>query len=198
MTIEQQAAGSGQQAAKESPAVERVYLVGPRGSGKSTVGRVLAGRLGWMFIDADDALEKSAGRTIAELFDAEGEAGFRVREADLLGVLAKRERHVIACGGGVVLRPSNRQLLRATGLCIWLTGDSKILCERLSCDPTTATRRPALTELPALAEIERLLREREPLYREVAHLTIATDGRSPADVVSAILNAWPTSALTCP
>jgi shikimate kinase len=177
---------------------ERLYLIGPRGSGKSTVGELLAGRLGWAFIDADEELEASAGISIADIFAAEGESGFREREVDLLGEMAKRERHVIACGGGVVLRPANRQLLRATGFCIWLTGDSKILCERLDCDPTTETRRPALTALPALAEIERLLREREPLYREVAHLAIATDGRSPADVVSAILNAWPTSALTCP
>jgi shikimate kinase len=177
---------------------ERVYLIGPRGSGKSTVGQLLADRLGWGFVDADEALETLAEQSIADIFAAEGESGFRNREADLLGVVAKRERHVFACGGGVVLRPTNRQLLRATGFCIWLTGNSKTLCERVDCDATTASRRPALTALPALAEIERLLREREPLYREVAHLTVTTDGRSPADVVSAILNAWPTSALTCP
>jgi shikimate kinase len=177
---------------------ERVYFIGPRGSGKSTVGRLLAGRLGWEFTDADEALEALAGQSIAEIFAAEGEAGFREREANLLRELAKRERHVIACGGGVVLRPASRQLLRATGHCVWLTGDPKTLCERLDCDPATATRRPALTGLPGPAEIERLLREREPLYREVAHLTVATDGRSPADVVSAILSAWPISPSTCP
>jgi shikimate kinase len=177
---------------------ESVYLIGPRGSGKSTVGRLLAGRLGWAFTDADEAIEASAGQSIAEIFAAEGEAGFRERESDLLGELANRERHVIACGGGGVLRPANRQLLRSTGHCIWLTGDPRTLCERLACDPTTASRRPALTALPGPEEVARLLSEREPLYREVAHLIVATDGRSPADIVSAILSAWPISPSTCP
>jgi shikimate kinase len=172
----------------------RLYLIGPRGSGKSTVGRLLANRLGWDFVDADEALESRGEQSIADIFAVEGEAGFREREAGLLDDLAKRERHVIACGGGVILRQTSRHLLRSTGHCVWLTGDPKTLCDRLDCDPTTASRRPALTKLPRPAEIERLLREREPLYREVAHLTVATDGRSPADVVSAILIAWPISA----
>ncbi len=173
---------------------ERVYLIGPRGSGKSTVGRLLADRLGWAFADADDALEARAGRSVADIFAAEGEAGFRGCEADMLHDLARLDRHVIACGGGVVLRPANRQLLRATGHCVWLTGDPATLCRRLDCDPTTATRRPSLTGLPGPEEMERVLRDREPLYREVAHFTVATDGLSPEAVVSAILSAWPTSA----
>jgi len=176
----------------------RVYLIGPRGSGKSTVGRLLAERLGWAFVDADEALEGAAGKSVAELFATEGEAGFRAREIDLLRELATLEKHVIACGGGVVLRPENRGVLRDTGHCVWLTGAPETLCQRLECDPTTAKRRPALTELAGRAEIEKLLREREPLYREVSHLTVATDGRSPADVVSAILTAWPTSPSSCP
>ena len=137
---------------------ERLYLIGPRGSGKSTVGRLLAERLGWGFADADEVLETLAGCTIADIFRAEGEAGFREREADILRELAKRERHVIACGGGVILRPANRALLHSTGHCVWLTGDPKILCERLECDPSTGSRRPALTDLPGPAEIERILR----------------------------------------
>ncbi len=180
------------------PTAGRLYLIGPRGSGKSTVGPLLAARLGWKFTDADEALEASAGRSIADIFAAEGEAGFREREADLLGDLARQDRHVIACGGGVVLKSANRQLLRTTGHCVWLTGDTKTLCRRLDCDPATASRRPALTELPVQAEVERLVREREPFYREVAHLTVATDGRSPADIVSAILSAWPISPSNCP
>jgi shikimate kinase len=177
---------------------ERLYLIGPRGSGKSTVGRLLAERLGWGFADADEVLETLAGCTIADIFRAEGEAGFREREADILRELAKRERHVIAYGGGVILRPANRALLHSTGHCVWLTGDPKILCERLECDPSTGSRRPALTDLPGPAEIERILREREPFYREVAHLTVATDGLSPADIVSAILSAWPISPSISP
>ncbi|HEY1381697.1 MAG TPA: shikimate kinase, partial [Gemmataceae bacterium] len=142
---------------------ERLYLIGPRGSGKSTVGRLLAARLGWAFADADEELEARAGRSIAAVFAAEGEAGFRDREAELLRDLARLDRHVIACGGGAVLRPESRQLLRATGQCVWLTGDAATLCRRLDCDPATAARRPALTALPGPAEVERVVREREPL-----------------------------------
>jgi shikimate kinase len=171
---------------------ERVYLIGPRGSGKTTVGRLLAARLGWAFVDADEELETRAARSIADIFAVDGEPAFRALESDVLRDLAARYRHVIACGGGVVLRPDNREILRTTGHCVWLTGDPATLADRLAVDPTTADRRPALTALPGRDEIEVVLREREPLYREVAHLTVATDGRSPDDVVSAILSAWPT------
>jgi shikimate kinase len=93
-----------------------------------------------------------------------------------------------------VLRPESRQLLRATGYCVWLTGDPATLCRRLDSDPATASRRPALTGLPGPAEVERVVREREPLYREVAHVIVATDGLSPEAVVSAILSACSISA----
>jgi shikimate kinase len=178
---------------------DRVFLIGPRGSGKTTAGRLLAGRLGWAFVDADEELEARAGRSIAAIFAADGEPAFRELESAVLHDLATRARHVIACGGGVVLRDEHRQLLRTTGHCVWLTGGPATLTDRLAADPTTAVRRPSLTDLPTRAEIESLLREREPLYREVAHCVVATDGRSPDEVVSAILSTWPTpSSSTCP
>jgi shikimate kinase len=173
-----------------------IYLVGYRGSGKSTVGRLLAIRLGWTFLDADALLEQRAGRTIAELFAAEGESGFRDHEATLLRHLSALRQHVIATGGGVVLREENRRLLPASGFCVWLTGDAQTLYGRLQADPTTADRRPALTALPGLVEIEQLLRMREPLYREVARLVVATENLSPDAVVSAILSEWATSCST--
>src|SRR5262249_41226273 len=150
-----------------TPHPARIYLVGYRGSGKSTVGPLLAGRLGWRFLDADALLEQRAGRTVADVFAAEGGAGFRQREAALLAELAGRERHVIANGGGVVLRAANRRLLRESGYCVWLTGDPATLYQRSQTDPASRGRRPALTGLPGPAEVERLMREREPLYREV-------------------------------
>ncbi|MFO0807449.1 MAG: shikimate kinase AroL [Gemmataceae bacterium] len=166
-----------------------IFLVGGRGSGKSTVGQLLAAHLRWQFVDADVMMEAQAGRTIAAIFASEGEAGFRNREAALLNDLAKRFDSVIATGGGVVLRPDNRIRLRESGICIWLAADPQVLWERIEADPITAARRPALTKLPGLAEVERLLREREPLYREVAHLTV--DGsQSPDGAVSSILSAW--------
>src|SRR4051794_29603842 len=97
---------------------ERVYLVGARGSGKTTVGRLLADRLGWPFIDADDVIEARAGRSVTGIFAAEGEVGFRDREAAVLAEAAGLSRHVIATGGGAVLRPATRELLRSAGFCV--------------------------------------------------------------------------------
>jgi shikimate kinase len=174
----------------------RLYLIGPRGSGKTTVGRLLAERLGYQFADADIELEARAGKSIADIFAAEGEEGFRRREAALVAELAGLDRHVIPCGGGVVLRPENRALLRTTGFCIWLTGEPATFYARLESDPATACRRPALTELSEAAEMERIVREREPLYREVAHLTVATDGVSPEYIVSTILSSCSTLGCT--
>jgi shikimate kinase len=175
-----------------------IYLIGARGSGKSTVGHLLAERLGWRFLDADAVVEERAGQSIAAVFAGEGEAGFRDRETAILAELSTLHQHVIATGGGVVLRPGNRKRLRTSGYCVWLTGEPATLYLRLLEDPTTRDRRPALTSLPGPAEVERLLREREPLYREVAQLVVSTEGQSPEGVVSAILSAWATSSCSSP
>jgi shikimate kinase len=172
----------------------RVYLVGPRGSGKTTVGRLLAGRLGWSFLDMDERIEAAAGRSVAQLFFDEGEAGFRDREAAVLRELAARPGLVIATGGGVVLRPDNRDTLRATGHCVWLAAHPATLFARIQGDPATAGRRPPLTGLSGLEEIEHVLAVREPLYRAVAHQTVVTEHLSPDAVVSAILSACSTSS----
>src|SRR3954451_19032791 len=96
-----------------------IFLIGPRGSGKSTVAALAAGRLGMGWIDADTLLESRAGQSIRALFASEGEAVFRQREADLLAELCQLRNHVIATGGGVVLREDNRRLLRQAGLVVW-------------------------------------------------------------------------------
>lgn len=166
-----------------------IFLVGYRGTGKSTVGRLVAGRLGWDFRDADAEIEAVAGTTIADIFAAEGEAGFRDREARVLGELAAADRRVLATGGGVVLRPANRDVLR-TGFVAWLTAPADVLWDRLCWDPTTAARRPNLTASGGLDEVAKLLAVREPLYREVAAITIDTAARSPDMVAADILAAW--------
>lgn len=166
-----------------------VFLVGPRGSGKSTVAAHLARRLGWDWADADALLEQRAGKTIRAIFAEEGEAGFRTREAALLEELCRSQRQVIATGGGVVLRAENRQRLRAAGRVIWLTADPATLWRRLQADASTTQRRPDLT-VGGLAEVEEVLRVREPLYRGCADLIVSTAGRSPEEVVDAILAQW--------
>lgn len=165
-----------------------MFLTGARGSGKTTVARLLAERLRWPWLDADDVLESRAGRSVRALFAAEGEAGFRAREAEVLAELARLSRHVVATGGGGVLREENRALLRR-GWVVWLTADVDTLWQRLQGDGTTAERRPALT-VGGREEVAEVLRVREPLYRACADLVVATAGRPPEAVVEDILAAW--------
>ena len=162
-----------------------VFLVGPRGSGKSTVARLLAADLGMPWVDADELLERRAGLTIRDIFAIEGEAGFRQREAEVLAELCSLTAHVIATGGGVVLRPDNRDLLRRSGVVVWLTGDIDTLGGRITADAPTTERRPTLT-VGGSAEVAELVAAREPLYRECANVTIDTSGRTPEEIVAEV------------
>jgi len=168
------------------PSPSLLFLIGYRGSGKTTVARLLAERLGWIWSDADDVLEARHGRSIRQIFAEEGETGFRDKEAALLAEFCNLQQHVVATGGGVVLRPENRQRLREAGRVVWLTADAQTLWRRLEHDAATTERRPALT-VGGLAEIEELLAVREPLYRACADLVVDTTGRSAAAVADAIL-----------
>ena len=174
-----------------------LFLIGYRGTGKSTVGPVLARRLGWAFADADAHTEAAAGRSIADIFAAEGEAGFRNRETATLTHLCTLTNHVVATGGGVILRPANRVLLRASGFVVWLTASPELIAARLAADPTTAARRPNLTAAGGLDEIRTLLAAREPHYRATADFTLAADDLSPDAEADAILTAW-TGSTTFP
>lgn len=167
----------------------RLFLVGYRGTGKSTVGRCVATRLGWDFVDADDRLEAVAGQTIAEVFAAEGEAGFRDREAAVLVELSRLENAVIATGGGVALRPANRDRL-ADGFVAWLTASPSVIWDRIAYDPESRARRPNLTAAGGLQEVQTVLATREPLYRAVADVIVPTEDRSPDEVAADILTAW--------
>lgn len=168
--------------------LSRIFLIGYRGVGKSNVARFLASRLGWSWSDADVVLESHHGRSIRQIFEEEGEEGFRDKESAILDELCRLERHVLATGGGVVLRESNREKLRAAGLLIWLTADTATIHQRLQADPSGDERRPVLT-VGGVAEIEDLLRTRRPLYQDCADLTIDTVGRS-AEEIAAEIEAW--------
>lgn len=175
----------------------RIILVGYRGTGKTTVGRLLAARLGWGFADADDLVESAAGRSIADIFLTEGEPGFRDREAAALAELCRRERLVLATGGGAVLRPANRDLLKSAGFVAWLAARPETAWARLRGDPATAARRPNLTPAGGFDEVAALMAAREPLYRGLAHFAADADGPSPEAVADAILSAW-SGGSTCP
>ena len=156
-----------------------VYLVGMPGSGKSTVGAELAGRLGVPFIDLDVEIARRDGRGITEIFEADGEAGFRAREAKALLEVSAHDPAVIACGGGVVLERANRITLRNTGTCVFLDVPLDVLEVRV--EPNAD--RPLIRQP---GDLERLRAEREPLYREFAAHVVDGSG-DPGEVADAIV-----------
>jgi shikimate kinase len=163
-----------------------LFLIGTRGSGKSTVARLVAEQMEWAWLDADDELEKRHGQSIRAIFSTEGEASFRDKEETILAELCRLRRHVLATGGGVVLRESNRQRLRESGRVVWLAADLETLWQRMQADDTTAQRRPPLT-VGGREEIAEILRVREPLYRSCADLIVETAGRAPAEIAAEIV-----------
>jgi shikimate kinase len=171
-----------------APRLSPLFLIGPRGSGKTTIARLLAQRLGWEWVDADELLEARFGKSIRRIFEEEGEAGFRDKESAILADLCGRRDCVVSTGGGVVVREANRMLLRASGWVVWLTADADTLWRRLQDDDGSADRRPMLT-VGGRAEIEHLLGVREPWYRECAHLTVHSADRAPEAVVDEIFRA---------
>jgi shikimate kinase len=166
-----------------------IFLIGYRGTGKSTVARLLAQALRWQSLDVDEVIEAHSGRRIRQIFAEEGEAGFRRLEAEIFRSVCQSRHHVIATGGGVVLCEENRRLLRESGWTVRLTADAATLWQRTQVDPATLDRRPNLT-VGGLAEIEELLRLREPFYRECASCTVDTANRTPEEVTAAILAQW--------
>lgn len=170
------------------PAAPRnIVLIGFRGCGKSTVGRLLADRLGWPFVDTDEQVVAAAGRSISEIFAREGETAFRARETAVVLAVCARQRQVISVGGGAVLADPCRAALGAAGPCIWLTAPPEELCRRMQSDPGSAADRPPLTALPALDEVRLLLSRRTPLYAALAHIAVDTTGRTATDVAHEIL-----------
>ena len=160
-----------------------LFLVGPMGAGKSTIGRLLSQELQLEFIDSDKEIETRAGADIPWIFDVEGEAGFRKRETNIIDELSQRQQIVLATGGGAILSPDNRRFLQSRGTVIYLHTSLQQQIERTAKD----RNRPLLqTEDPAkvLADLMQL---RDPLYRDCCDLLIHTDGRRPKSVARDIV-----------
>jgi shikimate kinase len=165
-----------------------IILIGYRATGKTTLGQLLAQRLGWNWVDADVEIERCAGKSIARIFAEDGEPAFRRLEAQVIADLCRRERLVLAAGGGAPLRAESRQLMRQSGTVVWLAARPETILARMSADATTAGRRPNLTDKGPLEEIVQLLRVREPIYQETAHFSIDTEGKSPPQIAAEILD----------
>ncbi len=163
-----------------------VFLIGYRGTGKTSVARELAARLKCDWLDADDVIEQRAGKSIAEIFGDDGEAAFRDLEAAVIEELSSRAGSIVALGGGAVLRVSNRSAIRSAGPVVWLTASVDSIVARLAADEATASRRPNLTSTGGRTEIEKLLNQRMPLYRECATLIVNTEGKTVAQVADEI------------
>ncbi len=166
---------------------EKIILTGYRGTGKSSIGKILADLLGFDFIDTDQAIEKRQGETIAEMVDRGGWDLFRRKERDLLLELAGSKNKVIATGGGAVLHEKAWTKLRENALAVWLTADVKTICRRLAADSDTDDTRPALTEMGTMDEISMVLDQRQPLYAKSSDLTVGTEGKTPKAVAEYIV-----------
>ena len=171
---------------KQRLAGRSLYLVGMMGSGKTSTGRPLAERLGYGFVDADAVIEQAAGCSIPEIFERDGEAGFRSLESQVLSAISQRHSLVVATGGGVVTQPENWGLLHS-GIVIWLDVAPDQLLHRLNADSTV---RPLLQTTDPEASLNTLLNERRPLYGE-ADLTVVINDETPETVADGILQLLP-------
>jgi len=170
-------------------------LIGYRATGKTTLARLLAQRLGWPWIDSDVQVEHRAGKPIARIFAEDGEPAFRDLEAAVIADLCRQGPLVLAAGGGAALRPESRRAMRAAGHVVWLTARPETIHARMTGDATTASRRPSLTDRSALDEIVLLLSRREPIYRETAHQQIDTENKTPEELAEEILRGLSLSSV---
>ncbi|WP_328702051.1 shikimate kinase [Alicyclobacillus fructus] len=161
----------------------RVALIGFMGCGKSTVGPVLAGLLGYEFIDLDLDIQRTAGRTIPEIFEQDGEQAFRVMEAECLARCAQLSEIVVAPGGGVVIAQENRRLLRGAFHAVYLRARPQTIAARLR---EEAEHRPLLRGHPLEERIRSLMSERSAFYDEVASQIVDVDGKSPETIAEEI------------
>ncbi len=163
-----------------------IALVGLMGAGKSAVARELGERLGAAAADLDAMIEAIEGVPVAELFERSGEAWFRRREGELLEQALQSRVRVIACGGGIVLDPARRAILRDRCAVVWLEVSPAEAARRVAAQPG---KRPLLAGTDPAERLAALLAERASLYAEVAHVRVATDGRTPGEVADAVLAA---------
>ena len=162
-----------------------IFLIGMMGSGKSTVGRVLAERLGWEFVDTDTEIEADARMRVSDIFGHLGEGKFRQWEMEYLRYVSKRKGTVISTGGGIVLNEENRKILKKAGFTILLKASPEVIARRIE----SVEERPLLENSTDIVErLTDIWGEREALYEASAHLILETDDMKPAEVLQVILD----------
>ena len=166
-----------------------IAMIGYRGTGKTTFGRLLAERIAFAWIDTDREIEKQAGCSIADLFRQQGEAAFRDLEARVIRECTEGESRVLSLGGGAVLRPETRQRLRDTCThVVWLRSTAQTIWQRVSADPNSASQRPNLTQSGGIAEVQQLLSQRIPVYDQCATVRVDTDVLDVERILAQILD----------
>ena len=168
-----------------------IVLIGFRGTGKSTVGKLLAKRLERDFVDSDKYIESSTGKTIKCIFEEDGEEGFRKIETGIIAELSKVDNKVISAGGGAVLKEENVRNLKDNGFLVLLEATPEIIHNRIAQDEKTTQQRPSLTDKKPLDEIKHLIAKREHAYKNAADFTINTSYVSCEDIVTEIIKTIP-------
>ena len=161
-----------------------IFIVGPMGSGKSTVGKIISDELFLNFFDTDDEIESRTGASIDWIFDLEGEEGFRIRESSILEEMVKQNSIVLSTGGGIILSDSNREMLSSRGTVFYLSTPISVQIERTSKDKD----RPLLKNGDPEEILTRLQKERNDLYESVSDHVIETENKSSQEVASEIIN----------
>ncbi len=162
---------------------QSIFLVGPMGVGKTTIGRQLAKLLNYEFVDSDHEIEAKSGASIPWIFDVEGEEGFRQREQSMIASLTQKANIVLATGGGVVIREENRRVLRERGIVVYLKADVSELLRRTAHDKN----RPLLQTDDPRVTLSALIAEREPWYLEVADIVFDTQRKNSGSTASILL-----------
>ena len=167
-----------------------IALVGFRCTGKTVTGKALAGQLTLELVDTDDIIEERAGKSIARIFEDDGEASFRELETDVIAEVCAKKGLVVSAGGGALMNPKNLENIRHGCFVALLTADVETILQRMESDPATAANRPALTDMGKRREVEHLLSVREDSYHAAADIEIDTSNRTVEDVVREIADEW--------
>ena len=154
-----------------------IILIGYRCTGKTSVGKAIAKRLGIPFYDTDELIQSYAGKTIREIVDEGGWDAFRAKEKEIIKRLSSPADAVIAAGGGAIMDAENRNSLKRNGLCIWLTADVRTIMGRMKNDRASTAQRPPLSDGGVERETAEILEAREPLYQALADVTVDTSGK---------------------